>query len=313
LEEGTEKPRIFLGSSGKQEKLLKALTRGLETVAHVEPWTTSFNPGTTTLQRLLDLSREVDFAAFVFARDDWTTKSAPTSEPAESGQASPRDNVVFEAGLFGSALGMHRTFILHASGSKLPSDLLGLTSVRYDEATTANEMRSVNEKLRKAIESEGRVARIEGAWWQFSLTERSSEEPSAVSLLRISRARGGALEVAGRSWQEDGTLSARYWSEAAKEKSDPPGVFYYWNGERPRDPNAPQLDGTGEIRIETTDRAAGYWTTRSDTSPDLKARTSGVYLRADPEDLTILDGGDDRQRAELIAERLTRWKSVTSS
>jgi hypothetical protein len=313
MEEGTEKPRIFLGSSGKQEKLLQALTRGLESVAHVEPWTTSFNPGTTTLQRLLDLSREVDFAAFVFARDDWTTESAPTSDPAEHGQASPRDNVVFEAGLFGGALGMHRTFILHASGSKLPSDLLGLTSVRYDQATTASEMRSVNQKLRKAIESEGRVARIEGAWWQFSLTERSSEEPSAVSLLRISRDRDGALGLAGRSWQEDGTLSARYWSEASKEKSDPPGVFYYWNGERPRDPNAPQLVGTGEIRIETPDRAAGYFTTRSDTSPELNARTSGVYLRADPEDVSILDGGNDRQRAELIAKRLTRWKSVTSS
>ena len=50
-----DKPRIFLGSSGKQAKLLQALTRGLEDVAHVEPWTTSFNPGTTTLERLLEL------------------------------------------------------------------------------------------------------------------------------------------------------------------------------------------------------------------------------------------------------------------
>ena len=39
------------------------------------------------------------------------------------------------------------------------------------------------------------------------------------------------------------------------------------------------------------------------------ARTSGVYLRADPADLAILDGHDDRQRAELIAEHLARWKS----
>src|SRR5881227_1582365 len=144
-----EKPRIFLGSSsGKQEKLLQALTRGLEDIAHVEPWTTSFNPGTTTLERLFELAHEVDFAAFVFARDDWTTKSPPASDPAASGQASPRDNVVFEAGLFGATLGMRRTFILHASGSKLPSDLLGLTCVRY-EATTAAEMKAVNQKLRK--------------------------------------------------------------------------------------------------------------------------------------------------------------------
>jgi hypothetical protein len=32
-----EKPRIFLGSSGKQAKLLQALTRALEYVTHVEP------------------------------------------------------------------------------------------------------------------------------------------------------------------------------------------------------------------------------------------------------------------------------------
>jgi hypothetical protein len=307
------KPRIFLGSSGQQEKLLQALTRGLADVAHVEPWTTSFNPGTTTLERLLELAREVDFAAFVFARDDWTTNSPFASNPTGSGQASPRDNVVFEAGLFGSALGMRRTFILHASGAKLPSDLLGLTSVRYGEATTAAEIRAVNQKLRKAIEDEGRVARIEGLWWQFSLTERNSREPSAVSLLRISRDRDGALEVGGRSWQEDGTLSARYWSEASKERKDPPGVFYYWNGERPRHPNAPQLHGTGEIRIESADRAAGYFTTRSDSDPEVNARTSGVYLRADPEDLSILDGSDARPRAELIAERLKHWKSIANA
>ena len=306
-----DKPRIFLGSSGKQAKLLQALTRGLEGVAHVEPWTTSFNPGTTTLERLLELTREVDFAAFVFARDDWTTMSPPASDPAGSGQASPRDNVVFEAGLFGAALGMRRTFILHASGAKLPSDLLGLTCVRYEE-TTAAEMRAVNEKLRKAIENEGRAARIEGLWWQFSLTQRSSVEPSAVSLLRISRDRDGALDLAGRSWQEDGTLSARYRSEATKERKDPPGVFYYWKGERPRDPNAPQLEGTGEIRLESADSAAGYFITRSDTQPQVNARTSGVFVRANPEDLSILDGRDDRRRAELIAERLTDWKSRTS-
>ena len=308
-----DKPRIFLGSSATQAKLLQALTRGLEDVAQVEPWTVSFNPGTTTLERLLELAHEVDFAAFVFARDDWTANSRAASEPSGAGQASPRDNVVFEAGLFGGVLGMRRTFILHASGAKLPSDLLGLTLVRYGEAMTAAEMRDVNQKLRRAIESEGRIAGIQGLLWQFSLTERSSEEPSAVSLLRISRDRDGMLELTGRSWQADGTLSARYCSEAAREKRDPAGIFYYWNGERPRHPNAPRLDGTGEIRIESADRAAGYWTTRSDTDPNVSARTSGIYLRADPGDLSILDGLDDRKRAELIAERLGRWESIRNA
>jgi predicted nucleotide-binding protein with TIR-like domain len=308
-----DKPRIFLGSSAKQEKLLQALARGLQDVAHVEPWTSSFNPGTTALERLLELAHEVDFAAFLFAQDDWTTNSPPASDPAAAGQASPRDNVVFEAGLFGGTLGMRRTFILHASGSKLPSDLLGLTTVRHGGATTAAELRAVCQKIRTAIQSEGHIARIEGHWWQFSLTERSSQEPSAVSLLRIARGRDRALEVGGRGWQADGSLSSRYWSEAARERSDPSGVFYYWNGERPRHSNAPQLHGTGEIRIESPDRAAGYWTTRSDADPELNARTSGVYLRADPEDVSVLDGRDDQKRAELIAERLKSWKSMTNA
>src|SRR5215467_4176213 len=261
------KPRIFLGSSGQQEKLVKALTRGLQDIADVSPWTTVFNPGVSTLNRLVELTREVDFAAFVFAHDDWTTKSA--SPDAASGEASPRDNVVFEAGLFGGALGIRRTFILHANGAKLPTDLLGLTSIRYDPDTTPAIVRQINQKLRKAIETEGRRGPVEGLWWQLSLTVRTDEEPSAISLLRIARERDGGLSVAGRSWQADGMLSARYWSEAAKERRDPASIFYSWRGERPRHPNAPQLEGTGEIRLETIDRATGYWITRSDRDPGM--------------------------------------------
>ena len=301
------KPRIFLGSSGKQADLLEAITRGLEDIADVEPWTTTFNPGRSTLDRLVELSQEVDFAAFVFAQDDWTTTDA-----TQAGEASPRDNVVFEAGLFGGALGLRRTFILHADGSKLPTDLLGLTSVRYDPNRGPDDVSEINEKLRKAIETEGRRGLLEGLWWQLSLTMRTEFEPSAVSLVQISRERDGGLSVAGRGWQEDGTLSSRYWSEAAKERRDPAAVLYFWKGERPRNPDAPQLEGSGEIKLETTDRATGYWTTRSDRDPTQTARTSGIYLRADPSDLEILDGGSEEERAELIGQRLKEWKSAAT-
>ena len=302
------KPRIFLGSSAEQAKLLRAIVRGLSEVADVEPWMTTFNPGRSALDRLVELSQEVDFAAFVFAQDDWTT-----SDRSQSGEASPRDNVVFEAGLFGGALGIRRTFILHAHGSKLPSDLLGLTSVRYDTATSSAEVRAINQKLRRAIETEGRRGPVEGLWWQLSLTVRSDEEPSAIGFLRISRDRDGGLNVMGRAWQEDGTVSARYWSEATKERTDPPGVLYFWKGERPLHPNAPQLEGTGEIRLESADRATGYWTTRSDRDPALNARTAGIYIRADASDLQVLDGGSEEERAELIAQRLREWKSAANA
>src|SRR3546814_3776209 len=79
-----------------------------------------------------------------------------------------------------------------------------------------------------------------------------------------------------------------------KEKQDPPGIFYFWRGERPLHPNAPQLHGTGEIKLESAERGAGYFTTLSETQLEVNAKTFGVYLRADPEDLGILNGRDDR-------------------
>jgi hypothetical protein len=307
------RPRIFLGSSGKQQRLLKSLTSGLASVADVEPWTTVFNPGVNTLDRLVELTHEVDFAAFVFAQDDWTSPTAGDPGSAVPGMASPRDNVVFEAGLFGGALGMRRTFILHATDAKLPTDLLGLTVVRYPPSLTPAELKEVNQKVRGAIEAVGRLARIEGDWWQYALTARSEVEPSAVSLLRVTRDRAGGLEVAGRAWQEDGTLSSRYWSEASKERTDPAGVFYFHHGERPRHADTPQFQGTGEIKLESIDRATGYYTIRADNDPGTSVRTSGVYLRADPGDWAVLDSGSGDERRALIAERLRDWDAQANT
>jgi hypothetical protein len=221
--------------------------------------------------------------------------------------------VVFEAGLFGGVLGMRRTFILHATGAKLPTDLLGLTVVRYPATLTPAELKEVNQKVRSAIEVVGRLARIEGDWWQYAQTARSEAEPSAISLLRITRDRAGGLEVAGRAWQEDGTLSSRYWSEASRERTDPAGVFYFHHGERPRHPDTPQFQGTGEIKLESTDRASGYYTIRADNEPQTSVRTSGVYLRADPGDWAILDSGSGDERRALIAERLRDWDAQANT
>ena len=52
--------------------------------------------------------------------------------------------------------------------------------------------------------------------------------------------------------------------------------------ENGRDPNAPQLEGTGEIRVESADRATGYFTTHAWTRPKVNERTAGVYWRAEP-------------------------------
>ena len=55
-------------------------------------------------------------------------------------------------------------------------------------------VRQINQKLRRAIDAEGRISRLEGDWWQLSLTQRTELEPSAVSLLTISRDRAGVSD-----------------------------------------------------------------------------------------------------------------------
>ena len=70
----------------------------------------------------------------------------------------------------------------------------------------------------------------------------------------------------------------------------------------------------GALRsAEHEGRASGYWITRSDTDPTLNARTSGVYLRAEDDDLAMLDGSDSQARAALIAKRIQDWKSIATS
>jgi hypothetical protein len=220
---------------------------------------------------------------------------------------------VFEAGLFGGALGIRRTFILHAHGSKLPSDLLGLTSIRYDPATSPAEVRAINQKLREAIEAEGRRGPVEGLWWQLSLTVRTDDEPSAVSLLRISRdprrwpEPDGPRVAGGR--HTVGPLLVRGCDRAPGSQQH----LLLLEGRASPPPECPAARGHRRDQDgERADRATGYWTTRSDRDPGLNARTAGVYLRTDPSDLELLDSGSEEERAELIAQRLREWKSAAN-
>src|SRR5206468_4155334 len=74
--------------------------------------------------RQLDTS---DFAAFVFAPDDKVTLRGEVLN-------SPRDNVVYEAGLFAGRLGFTRCFIAIPSDDPIhmPSDLAGMTVGKYE-------------------------------------------------------------------------------------------------------------------------------------------------------------------------------------
>ena len=132
------KPRIFLGSSGQQAKLLDSLTRGLEQVADVEPWTTVFNPGTSTLARLVEPPGRSTSPRLSSRRT--TGRRTATCRPGlAAGQRRVRGRSV-------RWRARHATYVHPpCQRRQLPTDLLGLTCVRYD-GTSPSEIKTINQK-----------------------------------------------------------------------------------------------------------------------------------------------------------------------
>ena len=122
-----EKPLVFVGSSSEGLRVAQAVEELLSKNARVQLWTSEvFELGNTTLESLLLQLENTDFAVFVLTPDDRTASR-------DQGYASPRDNVIFESGLFMGKLGKRRTFLVYDSehDTKLPSDLAGLTLAPY--------------------------------------------------------------------------------------------------------------------------------------------------------------------------------------
>lgn len=122
------RPRLFIGSSHEGKDVALAIQSNLDGEIDVALWSQGLSRvSETTIEFLERISREYDFAALVVTPDD-------VVESRGERQLSPRDNIIFEAGLFFGKLGRQRTFLVcpKDGDQKFPSDLAGLTTVRYE-------------------------------------------------------------------------------------------------------------------------------------------------------------------------------------
>jgi hypothetical protein len=91
----------------------------------------------------------------------WTPRSwsPPDDTTASRGETepSPRDNVVLEFGLFAGVHGRERTYLLATGPLRLPTDVLGLTRLRYRERTDGDLRAAVSDA---ALQVEERVRRL---------------------------------------------------------------------------------------------------------------------------------------------------------
>ena len=147
--------RMFVGSSTETLQIANAIQAGLAYDAvTVTVWTDHvFGPSSFFLESLADTANSSDFAVLVVGPDD---KVSSRGEDLDA----PRDNVVFELGLFMGAVGRKRVFIVRPRGGelKIPTDLLGLNSITYalgDPKDLAARIGPVCNELRNAINELG--------------------------------------------------------------------------------------------------------------------------------------------------------------
>lgn len=122
-------PRIFIASSSESKEIIDCVAQQLPNDSvELIPWTrpSLFKPSTHTIETLEKSTKEVDFAIILITLDD-------VIRSREEEFDVPRDNVVFETGLFMGALERRRVFMLESTETniKIPSDLGGLTTMRY--------------------------------------------------------------------------------------------------------------------------------------------------------------------------------------
>jgi predicted nucleotide-binding protein len=88
------KPKLFVGSSNESLSIARAIKAQLGDVAEITVWKDDVFPlNDGNLEALLRAMDYFDFAVFVLSPDDSTTSRGKT-------QPSPRDNALFEFGLF---------------------------------------------------------------------------------------------------------------------------------------------------------------------------------------------------------------------
>lgn len=147
-----EKCTVFIGSSSEGLKVAKKvdelLKEGLGDDVKTLLWSKDvFKAGNSTASELVSAAQKVDFAILVLTDDDVVISR-------KKKKRAPRDNVILELGLMIGAVGLTRAlYLVPKSGPKLPTDLDGMTHIRYaNHRQERQRTESLTEACRQVIE-----------------------------------------------------------------------------------------------------------------------------------------------------------------
>jgi hypothetical protein len=127
------------GAEGSARNVTAILTRLGATVLDWQ----EFAAGPSILQQIGRAARLTTGGVFLFTGDD--------RMEGDDKQAAPRDNVIFEAGLFVQSKGHERILIIREPTAKMPADLGG---VIYEVLPEDSQMSGLEERLKRFIETQ---------------------------------------------------------------------------------------------------------------------------------------------------------------
>jgi predicted nucleotide-binding protein len=143
---GRVHPQVFVGCATQDLAVAEAVQQKLEYDAEVEIWNEgTFVPSIAALNSLMAKTKSVDFAVLIATGTDKLTRTITQQTGIERSVEVdeilpiPRDNVLFELGLFMGAIGQDRTFLMidrAITDLKLPTDLSGITHLDFDGTKT---------------------------------------------------------------------------------------------------------------------------------------------------------------------------------
>lgn len=151
----SQRSRMFVGSSREGLPVGRAIQIELDRDCEVTLWTQGvFGLGEGTLESLVRIAPQYDFAVLVLSADDLLRSRGETEQ-------APRDNVLFELGLFMGAIGRDRTFIVHSRAGhlRLPSDLAGVTTATFEPRSDGNVQAALGAVCGRLLQAVGALGR----------------------------------------------------------------------------------------------------------------------------------------------------------
>ena len=325
-------PKVFVASSSEGLDVVgvvhKLLQRALSGTADVRPWPNEFQLTRAYIESLESLLDTSDFAVLVLTPDDRTTSR-------EAERLSPRDNVVFELGLFFGRLGRERCFFIQPRDLdlKLPSDLLGIEPAKFSmssgrdlETALDSACTRIGEAIRDAMTklpsrprfgAAERAAqdamrrfgdRITGTWWERILLK--DQKALSFVTIKLDDVHSSVRFVDGKAYGSDGAHTANWRSAAARLEDNK--IVYVRECQRLDAKTTVWLPGLGEVNFvdssDVIEQGDGkFW--ESDESHPEETVIKIVGLRRNPDEshaLTMLKGSEVERRA-LVQKMLGIW------